>query len=134
MPATPRFGSLRASAALRSPATTSSTRGRGCLGCFEEPCCDLRLLEPAPGTKSSRVISLAGDIARSMSAISVRVAVIPGRTVIGIELPNTRRETVYLRELLAAPVLIPLRHPLELHEVQPTVAIGAATAHPPLQR
>ncbi len=49
MPATPRFGSLRASAALRSPATTSSTRGRGCLGCFEEPCCDLRLLEPAPG-------------------------------------------------------------------------------------
>ena len=60
-------------------------------------------LEPAPGTKSSRVISLADDIARSMSAISVRVAVIPGRTVIGIELPNTKRETVYLREMLAAP-------------------------------
>ena len=60
-------------------------------------------LEPAPGTKSARVISLADDIARSMSAISVRVALIPGRSVIGIELPNSRRESVYLRELLAAP-------------------------------
>ena len=59
-------------------------------------------LEPAPGTKSSRVISLADDIARSMSAISVRVAVVPGRNVLGIELPNARRETVYLRELLTS--------------------------------
>jgi len=59
-------------------------------------------LEPAPGTKSSRVISLADDIARSMSAISVRVAVVPGRNALGIELPNARRETVYLRELLAS--------------------------------
>jgi len=59
-------------------------------------------LEPAPGTKSSRVISLADDIARSMSAISVRVAVVPGRNVLGIELPNARRETVYLRELLSS--------------------------------
>ncbi|MBI4183611.1 MAG: DNA translocase FtsK 4TM domain-containing protein [Proteobacteria bacterium] len=59
-------------------------------------------LEPAPGTKTSRVIGLADDIARSMSAVSVRVAVIPGRNVIGIELPNARRETVYLRDLLAA--------------------------------
>ncbi len=67
------------------------------------PVVTLYELEPAPGTKSSRVISLADDIARSMSAISVRVAVIPGRTVIGIELPNAKRETVYLRELLAAP-------------------------------
>src|SRR5208282_3532235 len=57
---------------------------------------------PAPGTKSSRVISLADDIARSMSAISVRVAVVPGRNVLGIELPNARRETVYLRELLSS--------------------------------
>ncbi|MGE3065518.1 MAG: DNA translocase FtsK 4TM domain-containing protein, partial [Hyphomicrobiaceae bacterium] len=57
-------------------------------------------LEPARGTKSSRVIGLADDIARSMSALSVRVAVVPGRNVIGIELPNVRRETVYLRELL----------------------------------
>jgi S-DNA-T family DNA segregation ATPase FtsK/SpoIIIE len=59
-------------------------------------------LEPAPGTKTSRVIGLADDIARSMSAISVRIATIPGRSVIGIELPNRKRETVYLHELLAA--------------------------------
>lgn len=57
-------------------------------------------LEPAPGLKSSRVIGLSDDIARSMSAISARVAVIPGKNVIGIELPNERRETVHLRELL----------------------------------
>lgn len=57
-------------------------------------------LEPAPGTKTSRVIGLADDIARSMSAISVRVAVVPGHNVIGIELPNARREMVQLRELL----------------------------------
>ncbi|HKT20289.1 MAG TPA: DNA translocase FtsK 4TM domain-containing protein [Stellaceae bacterium] len=59
-------------------------------------------LEPAPGIKASRVIGLADDIARSMSAISARVAVIPGRNVIGIELPNSRAEIVYLRELLAS--------------------------------
>src|SRR3546814_11031149 len=59
-------------------------------------------LEPAPGTKTSRVIGLADDIARSMSAVSVRIAVIPGRNVIGLELPNMRRETVYLRALLAS--------------------------------
>ena len=59
-------------------------------------------LEPAPGIKSSRVISLADDIARSMSAISARVAVVPGRNAIGIELPNQTRETVYLREMLAS--------------------------------
>jgi S-DNA-T family DNA segregation ATPase FtsK/SpoIIIE len=59
-------------------------------------------LEPAAGIKASRVIGLADDIARSMSAVSARVAVVPGRNVIGIELPNRRRETVYLRELLAA--------------------------------
>ncbi|WP_375651608.1 DNA translocase FtsK [Bartonella sp. LB28NMGDW] len=56
--------------------------------------------EPAAGVKSSRVINLSDDIARSMSAISTRVAVIPGRNVIGIELPNAVRETVYLRELI----------------------------------
>lgn len=56
-------------------------------------------LEPARGTKSSRVIGLAEDIARSMSATAVRVAVVPGRNVIGIELPNTRREMVLLREM-----------------------------------
>lgn len=64
------------------------------------PVVTLYELEPAPGIKSSRVIGLADDIARSMSAISARVAVIPGRNAIGIELPNTRREMVFLRELL----------------------------------
>lgn len=59
-------------------------------------------LEPAPGIKSSRVIGLADDIARSMSAISARVAVVPGRNAIGIELPNPKREMVYLREMLAS--------------------------------
>lgn len=59
-------------------------------------------LEPAPGIKSSRVIGLADDIARSMSAIAARVAVVPGRNAIGIELPNKIRETVYLRELIAS--------------------------------
>ncbi|MFY8091905.1 MAG: DNA translocase FtsK [Niveispirillum sp.] len=64
------------------------------------PVVTLYELEPAPGVKSARVIGLADDIARSMSAVSVRVAVVPGRNVIGIEMPNQRRETVYLRELL----------------------------------
>ncbi|HVA15887.1 MAG TPA: DNA translocase FtsK 4TM domain-containing protein [Stellaceae bacterium] len=59
-------------------------------------------LEPAPGIKASRIIGLADDIARSMSAISARVAVVPGRNVIGIELPSARAETIYLRELLAS--------------------------------
>ncbi len=57
-------------------------------------------LEPAQGTKNSRVISLADDIARSMSAISVRIAVVPGSNTIGIEIPNPKRETVWLRDLL----------------------------------
>jgi S-DNA-T family DNA segregation ATPase FtsK/SpoIIIE len=66
------------------------------------PVVTLYELEPAPGTKSSRVISLADDIARSMSSISARVAVVPGRNAIGIELPNMRRQMVFLRELLEA--------------------------------
>jgi len=66
------------------------------------PVVTLYELEPAPGIKSSRVISLADDIARSMSAISARVAVVQGRNAIGIELPNAKRETVYLRELLSS--------------------------------
>ncbi len=61
-------------------------------------------LEPARGTKASRVVALADDIARSMSAISARVAVVPGRNAIGIELPNVRRDTVYLREVLETEV------------------------------
>lgn len=63
------------------------------------PVVTLYELEPAPGIKSSRVIGLADDIARSMSAISARIAVIPGRNAIGIELPNSTREMVVLREL-----------------------------------
>ncbi len=59
-------------------------------------------LEPAPGLKASRVIGLSDDIARSMSALSARVSTVPGRSVIGIELPNERREKVVLREILSA--------------------------------
>ena len=66
------------------------------------PVVTLYELEPAPGIKSSRVISLADDIARSMSALSARVAVVSGRNAIGIELPNPTREKVYLRELLSS--------------------------------
>ncbi len=66
------------------------------------PVVTLYELEPAPGIKSSRVIGLADDIARSMSAIAARVAVVPGRNAIGIELPNKKRETVYLREQLSS--------------------------------
>jgi S-DNA-T family DNA segregation ATPase FtsK/SpoIIIE len=66
------------------------------------PVVTLYELEPAPGIKSSRVIGLADDIARSMSKVSARVAVVPGRNAIGIELPNPRREKVLLRELLVA--------------------------------
>ncbi len=68
---------------------------------FPGPVVTLYELEPAPGIKSSRVIGLADDIARSMSAVSARVAVVPGRNAIGIELPNRKREMVVLRELLA---------------------------------
>lgn len=66
------------------------------------PVVTLYELEPAPGVKSSRVIGLADDIARSMSAVSVRAAVVPGRNVIGIEIPNKVRQTVYMREMLGA--------------------------------
>ncbi|MBX9934820.1 MAG: DNA translocase FtsK 4TM domain-containing protein [Methylobacterium sp.] len=78
------------------------------------PVVTLYELEPAPGTKSSRVISLADDIARSMSAVSARVAVVPGRNAIGIELPNAKRETVYLRELLASPDFVETKQSLAL--------------------
>jgi len=66
------------------------------------PVVTLYELEPAPGIKSSRVIGLADDIARSMSKVSARVAVVPGRNAIGIELPNPKREKVLLRELLSS--------------------------------
>ena len=66
------------------------------------PVVTLYELEPAPGTKTSRVIGLADDIARSMSAVSARIAVVQGKNAIGIELPNSDRETVHLRELLSS--------------------------------
>lgn len=80
------------------------------------PVVTLYEFEPVPGTKSSAVINLADDIARSMSAVTARIAVVPGRSVIGIELPNPTRETVYFREILAAPVYVnhPGRLPLAL--------------------
>ena len=68
------------------------------------PVVTLYELEPAAGLKASRVISLSDDIARSMSALSARVSTIPGRSVIGIELPNPHREKVLLRELLSSKV------------------------------
>jgi len=68
------------------------------------PVVTLYELEPAPGIKSARIIGLADDIARSMAAIAARVAVIPGRNAIGIELPNANRETVFIREILASKV------------------------------
>lgn len=78
------------------------------------PVVTLYELEPAAGVKSSRVVSLSDDIARSMSAVAARVAVIPGRNVIGIELPNQKRETVYLRESFSVPEYEKSRAPLTL--------------------
>ncbi len=78
------------------------------------PVVTLYELEPAPGLKASRVIGLADDIARSMSALSARVSTVPGRTVIGIELPNQRREKVVLREILSARAFGDGSHPLPL--------------------
>lgn len=78
------------------------------------PVVTLYELEPAPGVKTSRVIGLSDDIARSMAAISVRSAVIPGRNVIGIELPNQRRQTVWLRQLLETDEVIETKASLPL--------------------
>ncbi|NCY23926.1 MAG: cell division protein FtsK, partial [Alphaproteobacteria bacterium] len=66
------------------------------------PVVTLYELEPAPGVKSSRVIGLADDIARNMSVVAVRIATVPGRTVMGIELPNAKRETVYFSEMMGS--------------------------------
>ncbi|GAB0115690.1 DNA translocase FtsK [Acidisoma sp. C75] len=65
------------------------------------PVVTLYELEPAPGIRSARVIGLADDVARSLSVTAVRIATVPGRNVIGIEVPNAKRETVYLRELMS---------------------------------
>ncbi|MDX2083756.1 MAG: DNA translocase FtsK [Rickettsiales bacterium] len=70
------------------------------LGAKVGPLVTLYEFEPAAGTKASRVISLSDDIARSMSAISARIAVVSGKTSIGIELPNPKREMIFLRELI----------------------------------
>ena len=78
------------------------------------PVVTLYELEPAPGVKSSRVIGLADDIARSMSALSARVAVVPGRNAIGIELPNERRETVYFREMIESDAFGDSKHKLAI--------------------
>ncbi len=91
-------------------------------------------LEPAPGVRSSKVIALADDIARAMSATAARVAVIPGRNAIGIELPNPTRETVYLRDLLNAQEFKRTRAALPLAlgesiEGQPTIADLAKMPH-----
>ncbi len=89
------------------------------------PVVTLYELEPAPGIKSSRVIGLADDIARSMSAVSARVAVVQGRNAIGIELPNQRRETVFLRELLASEDFEKSKHRL-------TIALGKTIGGEPV--
>jgi len=78
------------------------------------PVVTLYEFEPAAGVKSSRVISLADDVARSMSAVAARIATISGRNVIGIELPNSFRETVYLREMFASSDYDKARAPLTL--------------------
>ncbi|HBN22560.1 MAG TPA: cell division protein FtsK, partial [Holosporales bacterium] len=72
------------------------------VGAKPGPVVTLYELEPAPGIKSSRIIGLADDIARSMHAISARIAVVPGKNLIGIELPNATRQTVYLQDLLSS--------------------------------
>ncbi|MEO1014629.1 MAG: DNA translocase FtsK 4TM domain-containing protein [Pseudomonadota bacterium] len=89
------------------------------------PVVTLYELEPAAGVKSSRVIGLADDIARSMSAIAARVAVIPGRNAIGIELPNQNRETVFIREMMAAPAYEGTRGDL-------TLALGKSIGGEPM--
>ncbi len=78
------------------------------------PVVTLYEFEPAAGVKSSRVISLSDDVARSMSAVAARIATISGRNVIGIELPNQFRETVYLREMFASADYDKAREPLTL--------------------
>jgi S-DNA-T family DNA segregation ATPase FtsK/SpoIIIE len=82
-------------------------------------------LEPAPGIKASRVIALADDIARNMSALSARIATIPGRTVIGIELPNVKREAVVLSELVGDPAF-------EDHSAQLPIILGKNIAGDPV--
>ena len=78
------------------------------------PIVTLYELTPAPGTKTSTVIGLSDDIARSMSALSTRISAIPGRDAIGIEIPNKQRETVFLRELIDNNIFNSTSHSLPL--------------------
>ena len=89
------------------------------------PVVTLYEFEPAAGVKSSRVVSLSDDVARSMSAVAARIATISGRNVIGIELPNQFRETVYLREMFASPEYDKARAPL-------TMALGKTIGGEPV--
>jgi S-DNA-T family DNA segregation ATPase FtsK/SpoIIIE len=107
-PAPPRAGTGPSAEALQNNARLLETvlQDYGVQGKIVEirpgPVVTLYELEPAPGIRSARVIGLAEDIARSLSVIAVRIAVVAGRNVIGIEVPNAKRETVYLSELLGA--------------------------------
>lgn len=99
------------------------------------PVVTLYELRPSAGTKSSRIIGLASDIARSMSALSARIAIVPGRNAIGIELPNEQRETVLLRELLETEEYnnITLKLPIALgHSISGKPVIADLTRMPHL--
>ena len=78
------------------------------------PVVTLYELLPEPGLKASRVIGLSDDIARNMSAVSARISIVPGKQIIGIELPNQDRETVYLRELLSDSSFVDSDHDLPI--------------------
>jgi DNA segregation ATPase FtsK/SpoIIIE-like protein len=108
---TPAFPPV-VNAAVSSKACSGFRRRGEIVKANPGPVVTLYELEPAPGIKSSRVIGLADDIARSMSALSARVAVVPGRNAIGIELPNAHREKVYLRELLGEGFRVDAKLPL----------------------
>ncbi len=102
-------------AAQRLEATLADFGVRGQIGqAHPGPVVTLFELEPAPGTKTARVVALSDDIAREVGVTSVRVAVVPGRNAIGIELPNTKRQTVWLRELLAEQKFTSNEHKLPL--------------------
>ncbi len=108
----PSAESLQANARLLE--TVLSDYGvQGAIGAIHAgPVVTLYELEPAPGIRSARVIGLADDIARSLSVTAVRIATVPGRNVIGIEVPNLRRETVYFSELLDSDAWV--EHPARL--------------------
>ena len=89
------------------------------------PVVTLYELEPAPGIRSARVIGLADDVARSLSVTAVRIATVPGRNVIGIEVPNARRETVFLSELLAS-------EDVQKHTGRLTLALGKDISGAPI--